>query len=163
MERVLDRRNLICALQKVKRNKGSAGIDGMTIDDLPAFLNYHWPLIKTQLLNGNYYPKAVRQVLIPKPDGSQRKLGIPTVLDRLIQQALLQILQPEWDRTFSHFSFGFRPNKSAQQAVTWSQHYVNEGYQWVVDMDLEKFFDRVNHDKLMHRVKQRVRRPANAT
>ncbi len=155
MERVLDRHNLIRALQKVKRNKGSAGIDGMTVDDLPAFLKQHWPLIKTQLL-GNYRPKAVRQVLIPKPDGSKRKLGIPTVLDRLIQQALLQALQPEWDKTFSHFSFGFRPNRSAQQALTWSQHYVNEGYQWVVDMDLEKFFDRVNHDKLMHRVKQRV-------
>lgn len=156
MERVVERYNLQCALQKVKRNKGGAGIDGMTVDDLSAFLKYHWPLIKSQLLDGSYQPKPVKQVLIPKPDGGTRKLGIPTVLDRFIQQALLQVLQPEWDRSFSHFSFGFRPNRSAHHAVAWSQHYVNDGYSWVVDMDLEKFFDRVNHDKLMHRVKQRV-------
>ena len=156
MERVVERYNLFCALQKVQRNKGGAGIDGISVDDLPAFLKQHWPLIKAQLLDGSYRPKPVRQVLIPKPGGGERKLGIPTVLDRLIQQALLQVLQPEWDRTFSHFSFGFRPNRSAHHAVACSQHYVNEGYSWVVDMDLEKFFDRVNHDILMHRVKQRV-------
>jgi RNA-directed DNA polymerase len=156
MERVVERYNLLCALQKVKRNKGSAGIDGMSVDDLPAFLKVHWPLIKTQLLEGSYQPKPVKRVLIPKPDGGTRKLGIPTVLDRFIQQALLQVLQPEWDIRFSHFSFGFRPHRSAHHAVAWSQHYVNDGYSWVVDMDLEKFFDRVNHDKLMHRVKQRV-------
>jgi len=156
MERVVERFNLQCALQKVKRNKGSAGIDGMTVDDLPTFLKHHWPLIKVQLLDGSYQPKPVKQVLIPKPDGGTRKLGIPTVLDRFIQQALLQVLQPEWDRSFSHFSFGFRPNRSAHHAVAWSQRYVNDGHLWVVDMDLEKFFDRVNHDKLMHRVKQRV-------
>ena len=156
MERVLERENMFRALQKVIRNKGSAGIDGMTVDDLPAFLTQHWPLVSEQLLNGNYRPTAVKQVLIPKPDGGERKLGIPTVLDRLIQQALLQILQLEWDKTFSHSSFGFRPGRSAHKAVTWSRRYVNEGYHWVVDMDLEKFFDRVNHDKLMHRVKCRV-------
>jgi RNA-directed DNA polymerase len=156
MERVVERYNLLCALQKVKRNKGSAGIDGMTVDDLPTFLKHHWPLIKVQLLEGSYQPKPVKQVLIPKSDGGTRKLGIPTVLDRFIQQALLQVLQPEWDRSFSHFSFGFRPHRSAHHAVAWSQHYVNDGHSWVVDMDLEKFFDRVNHDKLMHRVKQRV-------
>ena len=156
MERVVERYNLQCALQKVKRNKGGAGIDGMTVDGLSAFLKIHWPLIKTQLLDGSYQPKPVKQVLIPKSDGGTRKLGIPTVLDRFIQQALLQILQPGWDRSFSHFSFGFRPHRSAHHAVAWSQHYVNNGYSWVVDMDLEKFFDRVNHDKLMHRVKQRV-------
>jgi RNA-directed DNA polymerase len=156
MERVVERYNLQCALQKVKRNKGGAGIDGMTVDDLSAFLKVHWPSIRAQLLAGRYQPKAVKQVLIPKPDGGSRKLGIPTVLDRFIQQALLQVLQPEWDRSFSHFSFGFRPYRSAHHAVACSQHYANEGYSWVVDMDLEKFFDRVNHDKLMHRVKQRV-------
>ncbi len=156
MERVVERSNLQCALQKVKRNKGSAGIDGMSVDDLPVFLKAHWPLIKSQLLDGSYQPKPVRQVLIPKSDGGSRKLGIPTVLDRFIQQALLQVLQPEWDRSFSHFNFGFRPNRSVHHALAWSQNYANDGYSWVVDMDLEKFFDRVNHDKLMHRVKQRV-------
>lgn len=156
MDRVVERFNMQCALQKVKSNKGSAGIDGITVDDLPAFLKVHWPLIKEQLLNGSYQPQPVKPVLIPKSDGGSRQLGIPTVLDRFIQQALLQVLQPEWDRSFSHFSFGFRPNRSAHHAVAWSQHYVNDGYSWVVDMDLEKFFDRVNHDKLMHRVKQRV-------
>ncbi|MDQ7049360.1 MAG: group II intron reverse transcriptase/maturase [Enterobacterales bacterium] len=157
MERVLERGNLFRALQKVQRNKGGAGIDGMTVDDLPAFLKLHWPSIKEQLINGNYQPKAVKRVLIPKSDGSKRKLGIPTVLDRLIQQALLQILQPEWDQTFSHFSFGFRPRRSAHQAVKLSEIYVNDNRHWVVDMDLEKFFDKVNHDVLMHRVKQRVK------
>lgn len=156
MERVVERYNLHCALQRVKRNKGGAGIDGMSVDDLSAFLKHHWPRIKAQLLDGSYQPKPVKQVLIPKPGGGTRKLGIPTVLDRFIQQALLQVLQPEWDRSFSHFSFGFRPQRNAHQAVAWSQHHINEGYRWVVDMDLEKFFDRVNHDKLMHRVKQRV-------
>jgi len=156
MERVVERYNLQTAFQKVKRNKGSAGIDGMSVDDLSSYLKDHWPLIRNQLLDGSYQPKPVKQVLIPKPDGGVRKLGIPTVLDRFIQQALLQVLQPEWDRSFSHFSFGFRPNRSAHHAVSWSQYYINEGYKWVVDMDLEKFFDRVNHDKLMCRVKQRM-------
>lgn len=156
MERVTTRDNLIAAYRNVKRNKGSAGIDGMTIDDLPAFLKQHWLSVRQQLMEGSYQPKAVKQVFIPKADGSQRKLGIPTVLDRLIQQALLQVFQPEWDQTFSHSSFGFRPNRSAHQAVRCSEAYINEGNHWVVDMDLEKFFDRVNHDVLMHRVKQRV-------
>lgn len=157
MESVVERVNLFNALHKVQSNKGSAGIDGMTVDDLPAFLKQHWPSIKSQLLDGTYKPKPVKQVLIPKPGGGERKLGIPTVVDRLIQQALLQILQPEWDRTFSHFSFGFRPTRSASHAIRWSKHYINQGNRWVVDMDLEKFFDRVNHDVLMHRVKQRVK------
>lgn len=156
MERVVDRENLLNAYHRVRRNKGSAGIDGMTVDDLPAFIKQHWATIRTQLLGGNYQPKPVRQVLIPKPGGGERKLGIPTVLDRLIQQALLQVLQPEWDQTFSPSSYGFRPHRSAHQAVAQAQQIINEGQQWVVDMDLEKFFDRVNHDKLMHRVKQRV-------
>lgn len=156
MEDVVERFNLFNALHKVQSNKGSAGIDGMTVDDLPAFLKQHWPSIKVQLLDGTYNPKPVKQVMIPKPCGGERKLGIPTVLDRLIQQALLQVLQPEWDRTFSHFSFGFRPIRSATHAIQWSKHYINQGNKWVVDMDLEKFFDRVNHDVLMCRVKQRL-------
>ena len=157
MEQVTERTNLFAALQKVKRNKGSAGIDGMTVDELPAFLKQHWPETKARLLNGSYQPKAVKQVLIPKPDGSKRKLGIPTVLDRFIQQAVLQVLQPEWDQTFSHSSFGFRPNRSAHEAVKVAETYINNDNHWVVDMDLEKFFDRVNHDVLMHRVKNRVK------
>lgn len=156
MEHVVERFNLRCALHKVRSNKGSAGIDGMTVDGLSAYLKQHWPTVKAQLLNGTYRPRPVKQVMIPKPDGGERKLGVPTVLDRFIQQALLQVLQPEWDRTFSHSSFGFRPNRSAHQAVKLSQHYVNKGAHWVVDMDLEKFFDRVNHDVLMSRVKRRV-------
>ena len=156
MERVLDKENLQNAYHRVRRNKGSAGIDGVTVDDLPALIKTHWTTIRTQLLEGSYQPQAVKQVLIPKAGGGERKLGIPTVLDRLIQQALLQVLQSEWDQTFSHSSYGFRPQRSGHQAVAQSQQTINEGYQWVVDMDLEKFFDRVNHDKLMCRVKQRV-------
>jgi RNA-directed DNA polymerase len=156
MERVLDRDNLRRAFRQVKRNKGSAGIDGMTVDDLTAFVQQHWPRIAAQLLEGTYRPQPVRQVEIPKPKGGVRKLGIPTVLDRLIQQALLQVLQAEWDRSFSHSSYGFRPGRSAHQAIHQAQRYINEGYRWTVDMDLEKFFDRVNHDKLMTLVKQRI-------
>ena len=156
MERVLERENLFKALQRVQRNKGSAGIDGKTVDELPALLRQHWPSIKTQLLAGRYKPKAVKRVFIPKGDGGRRPLGIPTVLDRLIQQALLQMLQAQWDGSFSHCSFGFRPKRSAHQAIAQSQAYINDGYKWVVDMDLEKFFDQVNHDKLMSKVKERV-------
>ena len=156
MEKVVEAFNLRCALHKVQSNKGSAGIDGKTVDDLPAYLKQHWPGIKSQLLDGTYQPNPVKQVMIPKPGGGERKLGIPTVVDRFIQQALLQVLQPERDRTFSHSSFGFRPNRSAHQAVKLSQHYLNQGARWVVDMDLEKFFDRVNHDVLMSRIKRRV-------
>lgn len=156
MERVTARENIIAAYRKVKRNKGSAGIDGMTVDDLPSFLKQHWLSTRDKLLDGSYRPKPVKQVLIPKPGGGERRLGIPTVLDRLIQQALLQVLQPEWDQTFSHFSYGFRPFRSTAQAIECSKSYINDGYHWVVDMDLEKFFDKVNHDVLMGRVKRRV-------
>tara|TARA_R110001592_G_scaffold46416_1_gene147741 strand:- start:161 stop:1462 length:1302 start_codon:yes stop_codon:yes gene_type:complete len=156
MERVLERENLRRAFRQVKRNKGSAGIDGMTVDDLTTFVNQHWPKICEQLLKGTYRPMPVRQVEIPKPKGGTRKLGIPTVLDRLIQQALLQVLQAKWDGSFSHFSYGFRPGKSAHQAIRQSQSLINDGYTWTVDMDLEKFFDRVNHDKLMSLVKRRT-------
>jgi len=156
MEEVCDRENLKRALQRVKSNKGSAGVDGMTVDALPAYLQAHWPTIRSQLLTGTYQPQPVRRVEIPKPDGGTRALGIPTVLDRFIQQAVLQVLQRDWDRTFSEHSYGFRPGRSAHQAVARAQGYIAAGYRWVVDLDLEKFFDRVNHDQLMGRVAQRV-------
>jgi len=157
MERVVERDNLRRALDQVRRNKGGPGIDGLTVERLPEYLKRHWPTIRAQLLNGTYPPAAVKRVLIAKPDGGVRSLGVPTVVDRFIQQALLQVLQAEWDQTFSHFSFGFRPQRSAHQAVAQAQAYVRDGYRFVVDMDLEKFFDTVNHDVLMHRVKRRVK------
>src|SRR4029450_9077598 len=141
-------------MHQVKANKGSAGIDGRTVGELPDYLELL--AIREQLLNGTYEPKPVRRVEIPKPDGGVRKLGIPTVLDRFIQQAVMQVLQRRWDSTFSNHSHGFRPARSAHQAVAQAQHYIAAGYGWVVDLDLEKFFDRVNHDKLMGRVAQRV-------
>jgi RNA-directed DNA polymerase len=157
MEEVCERENLKEALRRVKANKGSAGVDGMTIGSITDYLKQHWPAIREQLLNGTYEPKPVRRVEIRKPDGGGvRKLGIPTVLDRFIQQAVLQVLQRRWNRTFSQHSYGFRPGRSAHQAVAQAQHYIAEGLGWVVDLDLEKFFDRVNHDKLMGRVAQRV-------
>jgi len=156
MERVLDRANLFTALKRVTQNQGSAGIDGMGLDELPAYMKRHWPRLRQELLDGRYKPQPVKRVSIPKPGGGERHLGIPTVLDRLIQQALLQVIQPEWDRSFSHSSYGFRPKRSAHQAIAQAKTIIQEGSRWVVDMDLEKFFDRVNHDKLMHRVKQRV-------
>ena len=157
MERVLERENLKRALNKVRSNKGGPGIDGMRADELPGYLKLHWPYIREQLLSGRYRPSPVRTVLIPKGKGAVRRLGVPTVLDRFIQQALLQVLQSEWDQTFSHSSFGFRPKRSAHQAVVCAQGYLRAGYRWVVDLDLEKFFDMVNHDALMHRVRLRVK------
>jgi RNA-directed DNA polymerase len=156
MEEVCERDNLKTALRRVRANKGSAGVDGMTVDGLADHLRQHWPAIRDQLLQGTYTPHPVRRVEIPKPDGGVRKLGIPTVLDRFIQQAVLQVLQRQWDRTFSPYSYGFRPGRSAHQAVAQAQRYIADGYDWVVDLDLEKFFDRVNHDKLMGRVAHRV-------
>jgi RNA-directed DNA polymerase len=156
MEEVVERENLQEALRRVKANKGSPGVDGMTVHDLPGYLKEHWPTLREQLLSGTYQPQPVRRVEIPKPDGGVRKLGIPTVLDRMIQQAMMQVLQRRWDRTFSEHSYGFRPGRSAQQAVAQAQQYVAAGYGWVVDLDLEKFFDRVNHDKLMDQVAKRV-------
>jgi len=156
MEEVCERENLKEALRQVKANKGSSGVDGMTVVALSAYLRQHWPAIREQLLNGTYEPKPVRRVVIPKPDGGVRKLGIPTVLDRFIQQAVMQVLQRRWDRTFSDHSYGFRPRRSAHQAVAQAQQYIAEGYGWVVDLDLEKFFDRVNHDKLMGRIAKRI-------
>lgn len=156
MEAVCERSNCKQALARVKRNKGSAGIDGMTVEQLPAYLKQHWPAIRQQLLSGTYKPQPVKRVEIPKPDGGIRKLGIPTVLDRFIQQAVMQVLQGIWDGTFSNHSYGFRPQRSAHQAVTRAQQYIAAGYRWVVDLDLEKFFDRVNHDKLMAQIGKRI-------
>jgi RNA-directed DNA polymerase len=156
MEEVCDRENLERAWKRVKRNKGSPGVDGMTIEDAKAFLREHWPNIRSQLLDGNYRPQPVKRVEIPKPDGGVRKLGVPCVVDRLIQQAMLQVLQERWDPTFSEHSFGFRPGRSAHQAVAQAQRYVADGYNVVVDLDLERFFDRVNHDILMSRVAARI-------
>jgi len=156
MEEVCERENLKEALRRVKANKGSAGVDGITVGGITDYLKQHWPAIREQLLNGTYEPKPVRRVEIPKPDGGVRKLGIPTVLDRFIQQAVMQVLQRQWDPTFSASSYGFRPGRSAQQAVAQAQQYIVEGYCWCVDFDLEKFFDRVNHDKLMGQIAKRV-------
>jgi RNA-directed DNA polymerase len=156
MEEVCGRENCKQALKRVKANKGSAGVDGMTVQQLPEFLKQHWPAIREQLLSGTYKPQPVRRVEIPKPDGGVRKLGIPTVLDRFIQQAVMQVLQGRWDRTFSDHSYGFRPGRSAHQAVAAAQQYMAAGYRWVVDLDLEKFFDRVNHDKLIAKIAERV-------
>src|SRR5271154_2650227 len=156
MEEVCERANLKEALRQVRGNKGSAGVDRMTVDQLGDYLKQHWPDIREQLLNGTYEPKPVRRVEIPKPDGGVRKLGIPTGLDRFIQQAVMPVLQQRWDRTFSDRSYGFRPGRSAHQAVAQAQQYIADGYGWCVDFDLEKFFDRVNHDKLMGQVAKRV-------
>ena len=156
MEEICERENLKAALHRVRTNKGSAGVDGMTVGDLAGYLKQYWPVIRDQLLSGTYEPKPVRRVEIPKPDAGIRKLGIPTVLDRFIQQAVLQVLQRRWDRTFSDNSFGFRPGRSAHQAVAQAQTYIAEGHSWVVDLDLEKFFDRVDHDKLMGQIAKRV-------
>jgi len=156
MEEVCERENRREALKRVRANKGSPGIDGMTVDELPEYLEQHWPAIRAQLLSGTYEPKPVKRVEIPKPDGGVRKLGIPTVLDRFVQQAVQQVLQQQWDPTFSEHSYGFRPGRSTKQAVAQAQRYIAEGYGWCVDFDLEKFFDRVNHDKLMGQVAKRV-------
>ncbi len=157
MEEVCERENLREALRRVKANKGSPGIDGMTVDGITDHLKQHWPAIREQLLSGTYEPKPVRRVEIPKPDGvGVRKLGIPTVLDRFIQQAVMQVLQKRWDPTFSEHSYGFRRGRSAHQAVAQAQRYIAAGYSWTVDFDLDKFFDRVNHDKLMGQIAKRV-------
>src|SRR6266849_3969746 len=157
MEEVCERENLKAALQRVKANKGSAGVDGMTIGGITDYLKQHWPAIRARLLNGTYEPKPVRRVEIRKPDGGgMRKLGIPTVVDRFIQQAVMQVLQRQWDPTFSDHSYGFRPGRSAHQAVAQAQRYIAEGRPYVVDLDREKFFDRVNHDKLMAAIARRV-------
>ena len=156
MERVVERANCFRALKRVRENKGSPGIDGMTVEALPEYLRENWERIRAELLAGSYRPAAVRRREIPKSGGGVRQLGIPTVLDRLIQQAILQVLQPIFDPTFSEHSYGFRPGRSAHQAVCQAQRYVQSERRWVVDVDLEKFFDRVNHDVLMGRLAKRL-------
>jgi len=156
MERVVERSNLEAALKRVKQNKGGPGIDGMTVEELPQYLKWNWEELKAKLLEGKYQPLPVREVEIPKGDGGVRKLGIPTVVDRFLQQSILQVLQPMVDPTFSQHSHGFRPGRSAHDAVREAQQYIQEGKRVVVDVDLEKFFDRVNHDVLMGRLARRI-------
>ena len=157
MEQVVERENMLQALRRVQQNKGAPGVDGMDVKSLTPFLKEHWQGIRAELLDDAYKPKPVRRVEIPKPDGGVRLLGIPTVLDRLIQQALLQVLTPVFDPGFSEHSYGFRPGRSAHQAVKEARKYIEEGYRYTVDIDLEKFFDRVNHDRLMARVARKVK------
>jgi RNA-directed DNA polymerase len=156
IEQVVARGNVRAALARVKENRGSPGVDGMTVEELPQYLMEHWQEVCEQLLAGTYQPKLVLRQKIPKRDGGVRELGIPCVLDRLIQQAILQVLQPRFDPSFSEHSYGFRPGRSAHDAVKAAQRYVQEGRRWVVDVDLEKFFDRVNHDVLMGRLARRI-------
>ncbi|WP_219951923.1 group II intron reverse transcriptase/maturase [Dickeya zeae] len=156
MEAICEPVNLRQALKRVKANKGAPGVEGMSVSELPDYLKHHWPELKAQLLSGSYCPSPVRRVTIPKPGGGERLLGIPTVVDRFVQQATMQVLQRQWDASFSDSSYGFRPGRSAHQAVKQAQGYIGSGHHWVVDLDLEKFFDRVNHDVLMSRVAKRV-------
>ena len=145
LKRALERSNMFHALKRVRRNRGAPGIDGMTVAELPKYLKRHWPEIRSQLLEGRYRPRPVLRKEIPKAGGGVRELGIPTVLDRLIQQALLQVMQRELDSSFSRFSFGFRPRRSAHQAIACAQHFLREGYDWVVDLDLERFLDHATY------------------
>lgn len=154
---MLERENLRLAYKRVVRNGGAPGVDGVTVAELQAYLNTHWAQVKTELLAGTYKPAPVKRVEIPKPGGGVRLLGIPAVMDRLLQQALLQGMGPTFDAHFSWYSYGFRPGKRAHDAVLQAQRYIQSGLRWVVDIDLEKFFDRVNHDMLMARVARRVK------
>jgi len=154
---LLSRENLLLALERVERNKGSHGIDNMPVESLREHIVQNWLTIKNQILGGTYYPDPVRRVEIPKPNGGKRKLGIPTVTDRLLQQAIAQVLTQVYDPTFSHQSYGFRPNKRGHNAVRQAREYIKQGYRWVIDMDLEKFFDRVNHDRLMRKLSFKIK------
>jgi RNA-directed DNA polymerase len=156
MEMILERRNMFRALKQVRANQGAPGVDGMTVNQLGRYLKRHWPKIREDLLNSNYKPFPVRRKEIEKPDGGIRLLGIPTVLDRVIQQAIAQILEQVWDPTFSEFSYGFRPGRSTHDAVRCAKSYLLDGYTYAVDMDLSKFFDRVNHDRLMSRLAMKI-------
>jgi len=157
LEMILERRNMFRALEQVRANKGAPGVDGINVSKIGGYLRRHWDKIKADLLQGTYIPFPVRRKEIDKPDGGIRLLGIPTVLDRIIQQAIAQIVEQIWDPTFSEFSYGFRPGKSAHDAILQSKQYLLDGYTYVVDMDLSKFFDRVNHDRLMSRLATRIR------
>lgn len=156
IEEVLSRENMSRALKRVKENKGSAGVDEMTVEELEPYLKEEWPRIRKELLEGRYRPKPVKRVMIPKPGGGKRPLGIPTVVDRLIQQAVHQAISPVFEKNFSELSYGYRPGKSALDAVEQARKYVAKGRRWVVDIDLEKFFDSVNHDILMDRVERKI-------
>ena len=156
MEKIVERANMKNALRRVELNKGAPGVDGMRVEELREYLKKNWEIFRKQLLNGTYQPMPVRRVEISKPDGGMRMLGIPVVLDRLIQQAILQVLQYYYDPTFSNYSYGFRPNRSARNAIKQAQRYVKKGYNIVVDIDLEKFFDKVNHDKLMSKLSKKI-------
>jgi group II intron reverse transcriptase/maturase len=156
-EQIFSRENLFAALEQVQRNNGAPGIDGMTVKELPDHLVRHWEGIRAKLDKGTYVPSPVKRVSIPKPDGGERQLGIPTVLDRMIQQAMQQVLSPIFEETFSAHSYGFRPGRSAHDAVKAARDYIEEGYRYVVDIDLKKFFDQVNHDRLMARMKLTVK------
>lgn len=157
LERILSRENLLLALQRVEKNKGSHGVDGMQVESLRMYFVEQWHNLKEQLLTGTYFPHPVRRVEIPKPNGGIRKLGIPTVIDRFLQQAIAQVLTQIYDPTFSDHSYGFRPNKRGHDAVRKARSYLKEGKRWVVDIDLEKFFDKVNHDRLMQKLSERVK------
>ncbi|GGA77213.1 group II intron reverse transcriptase/maturase [Ornithinibacillus halotolerans] len=159
LERILSRENLIQALKRVERNKGSHGVDDMPVQNLRAHIMKQWTTIREQLEKGTYYPQPVRRVEIPKPNGGKRKLGIPTVTDRFLQQAIAQVLTEVYDPTFSRYSYGFRPNKRGHDAVRQARNYIKQGYRWVIDMDLEKFFDKVNHDRLMRTLSKRIQDP----
>ena len=159
MEEVVDAANLRRALKRVRSNKGSPGVDGMTTKELSAYLKQEWPRLKEELLAGTYQPQPVKRAEIPKPGGGVRALGIPTVVDRVIQQAILHVLTPVYEPTFSRSSYGFRPGKSAHQALEAGRAHVARGRVWVVDLDLEKFFDRVNHDVLLGRLAKRIGDP----
>lgn len=156
LEKILSRDNMYQAMQRVIRNKGSHGVDGIKTDELHDYCKKHWATIKSKLLDGTYKPSPVRRVEIPKPNGGTRLLGIPTVVDRMIQQAIAQALTIVYEPTFSNNSYGFRPGRSQHQAIKQSLEYINQGYKWVVDMDLEKFFDKVNHDILIDRLSRRI-------
>jgi RNA-directed DNA polymerase len=156
LAQVVERANVDKAVRRVRQNGGSPGVDGMPVGELPGYLAEHWETLREQLLSGTYQPQPVKRQQIPKRSGGVRELGIPTVLDRMIQQAILQVLQPRFDPTFSEHSYGFRPGRRAHDAVRAAQQYIQEGRRWVVDLDLEKFFDRVNHDVLMERLSRRI-------
>jgi len=159
MEQILSYQNVTSALERVERNKGSHGVDGMSVQTLRSHLMEHWSTLRTELIKGTYLPQPVRRVEIPKPNGGVRKLGIPTVIDRFIQQAIAQVLNKQFDPSFSKQSYGFRPNKRGHDAVRQAKRYIKEGYRWVVDIDLEKFFDKVNHDRLMRILSRRIEDP----
>jgi RNA-directed DNA polymerase len=156
-ERIVSRDNLMAALRRVRSNGGAPGVDGMTVEELPGHLRAHWPSIREKLEAGRYKPSPVKRVEIPKPGKGMRQLGIPTVQDRFIQQAMHQVLSPQFEPTFSEHSYGFRPGRSAHEAVKAAQEHVEAGYKWVVDIDMERFFDTVNHDRLMARMKAAVK------